>query len=105
MLKKKVEKKENESSQIFVVVGLVFIPIGGLIIAASKSVLEYDTHYTDCTARTFWFANVIDGRPTSAELSANRDLLGDGETCVSVYEKWAKCIDNRFDSTNSSLVR
>lgn len=84
---------------IFVVVGLVFIPIGGLIIAASKSVLEYETGYTDCQARTYWFANLINNgqRPPMNVLQANRALLGEGETCVSVYEKWAKCVDNSDD--------
>ena len=45
-----------ESIKIFVIVGLVFIPIGALIIVASNEVLEYETAYTDCTARTYWFA-------------------------------------------------
>ena len=37
-------------------------------------------------------------------LQANRALLGEGETCVSVYEKWAKCVDNRFKFLTISRV-
>ena len=55
-----------ESIKIFVIVGLVFIPIGALIIVASNEVLEYETAYTDCTARTFWFAE--DSDPPSSNV-------------------------------------
>ena len=57
----KKKSSSYESIKIFVIVGLVFIPIGALIIVASNEVLEYETVYTDCTAKTFWFAQ--DGNP------------------------------------------
>jgi len=80
---------------IFVIVGLVFIPIGVLIIVASNEVLEYETSYTDCTARTFWFAETSD-QPTIALLQDNRDIINnnpDISTCGDVYQQWATCKD------------
>ena len=47
----------NPKIKIFVIVGLIFIPIGALIIVASKGVLEYSQNYTSCQAKTFWFQN------------------------------------------------
>lgn len=84
---------------IFVVVGLVFIPIGGLIIAASKSVLEYEQGYTDCEAKTFWFAesNAADNRPSLQTLQDNAAQLTEGMTCANVYDNWAKCVDSNDD--------
>jgi len=80
---------------IFVIVGLVFIPIGALIIVASNEVLEYETAYTDCTARTFWFAEDSDP-PSSNVLQTNLDIIREEETistCGDVYQKWANCKD------------
>lgn len=80
---------------IFVIVGLVFIPIGALIIVASNEVLEYETPYTDCTARTFWFAENGD-RPSTNILQTNRNTVNNDttiSTCGDVYQKWADCID------------
>jgi len=86
---------------IFVIVGLVFIPIGALIIVASNEVLEYETVYTDCTARTFWFAQNRDP-PATDVLQTNRDMVNDDNsisTCGDVYQKWADCKDANTQAT------
>jgi len=81
---------------IFVIVGLVFIPIGALIIVASNEVLEYETPYTDCNARTFWFAENRTP-PTVQSLQDNTEIINNQangiSTCGDVYQKWANCKD------------
>uniref|UniRef100_A0A0N5BC26 Cell cycle control protein 50A n=1 Tax=Strongyloides papillosus TaxID=174720 RepID=A0A0N5BC26_STREA len=41
------------------IIGIVFLPIGGVLLAATKSVIEYETEYTDCqTPKCFLTINV-----------------------------------------------
>jgi len=61
---------------MFFVVGLVFIPVGVLIIVASNDVIEHEVDYGSCTAIKYWYemSNMIDPVPNME--------------CKDVYDQW-----------------
>jgi len=61
---------------MFVVVGLIFIPVGVLIIVASNGVIEYEVPYTSCRAVKYWYdeSNMLE--PDSEK------------QCSEIYDEW-----------------
>ncbi|CAG5113483.1 Oidioi.mRNA.OKI2018_I69.chr2.g7587.t1.cds [Oikopleura dioica] len=66
---------------IFFIVGVIFIPIGSLIIVASNGVQEVEQVYTDCEAE-FTFTQ---HPPTVGNIS---NVTGSGQTCKDIYDAW-----------------
>ena len=79
---------------MFFVVGLVFIPVGVLIIVASNDVIEHEVDYGSCTAIKYWYdmSNMMDPVPNTeckgvyddwrANLSDTNAISGNPPTCV-----------------------
>ena len=61
---------------MFVVVGLIFIPVGVLIIVASNGVIEYEVPYTKCRAHKYWY-----------DESEIREPLTE-TACSDIYDEW-----------------
>lgn len=66
---------------IFFIVGIIFIPIGSLILVASNGVQEVEQMYTDCQAQ-FTFTT---HPPTLADIT---DVSADEKSCKTIYDEW-----------------